>query len=296
METLIYFGGEIKALGGGKVGGYLVRFSTADDPDLTGDYFTKSTDFDLERSAMATVLYDHGLDETLKRRKLGMVECKVDDAGVWAEGQLALRDDYEREIYKLAEAGKLGWSSGTAPHLVERKQVGNAFEVLAWPLGLDASLTPRPAEPRTLAVSLKSYLAEKSANLPDGLVSGLSLTEHSAAVVSACAQRTQEVETLLAGLKAYAARIEDRLKFRTETKAGRMLSAANINKLKETCSMIESLRGGLDGCHGSLSALVSMAEKSNDSDEDDMKKSLEVSGQLYAEFLQLQTRLIAAEV
>lgn len=160
-DALIYFGDSVKALGGGKIGGYLVRFSTATDPDLTGDYFTKDTDFDLERSTKATVLYDHGLDPTLKRRKLGMVECKVDNVGVWAEGQLALRDDYEKAIYEMAEAGKLGWSSGSAPHLVERKQVGNAFAVTAWPLGLDASLTPRPAEPRTLAISLKSYQAEK---------------------------------------------------------------------------------------------------------------------------------------
>ena len=42
----IYFGGEVKALDdNGKVGGYLIRYGTDDDPDLTGDYFSKNTDF-----------------------------------------------------------------------------------------------------------------------------------------------------------------------------------------------------------------------------------------------------------
>ena len=50
-EQLIYFGERVKALEGGKVGGYLVRFTTKDDPDLSGEYFTVDTDFgDAEKS------------------------------------------------------------------------------------------------------------------------------------------------------------------------------------------------------------------------------------------------------
>ena len=37
-ETVVNFGSELKSLGEGKFGGYLVRFTTAEDPDLTGDY------------------------------------------------------------------------------------------------------------------------------------------------------------------------------------------------------------------------------------------------------------------
>ena len=42
--------------------------------------------------------------------------------GVWVEGILNMRDDYEKALYNLAKQGKLGWSSGTASHLVEREK------------------------------------------------------------------------------------------------------------------------------------------------------------------------------
>ena len=37
-DTLLAFGGEIKALGDGRVAGYLVRYTSAETPDLTGDF------------------------------------------------------------------------------------------------------------------------------------------------------------------------------------------------------------------------------------------------------------------
>ncbi len=144
-ETIIQFGSAIKALGNGRVGGYLVRFTDAETPDTAGEFFTKATDFDVETGDQTRIYYNHGLDPTLKRRKLGSGELRVDDVGVWVEGQLALRDDYERAIYSMAEAGKLGWSSGTLPNLVEREMVGKSVHILTWPLGKDASMTPTPA-------------------------------------------------------------------------------------------------------------------------------------------------------
>jgi len=155
-KALITFGSEVKALGGGRVGGYLVRYSSPDDPDLTGDFFTAETDFG--DADGAPVLYHHGLDETIKRRKLGRGQFKRDDVGVWVEAQLTLRDEYEKAIYEMAEAGALGWSSGTAGHLVEREPAGKAARITSWPLGLDASLTPTPAEPRNAATTLKAYM------------------------------------------------------------------------------------------------------------------------------------------
>ena len=97
------------------------------------------------------------MDASLGLRRLGKADLRTDDAGVWAETQLALRDAYERRIYGLAEAGKLGWSSGTAAHLVKREPVGGAMKIMHWPLGLDASLTPTPAEPRNTVVALKAW-------------------------------------------------------------------------------------------------------------------------------------------
>lgn len=163
-DELVFFGGEVKALDGGKVGGYLVRFSTANDPDLTGDYFTSATDFGgAQKSA---VYYQHGLDAKIGKRKLGEADHKIDSVGVWVEAQLNARDEYEKAIYEMAKAGKLGWSSGTAAHLVTRRTAGKASEITSWPLGLDASLTPTPAEPRNVAVSLKSLLTTEQAGQP----------------------------------------------------------------------------------------------------------------------------------
>lgn len=154
-DSLVVYGDTIKALGNGRLGGYLVRYTTDADPDLTGEFFDPDTDFgDAEKS---DVYYQHGLDPVMGKRKLGKAELRKDDAfGVWAETQLELRDEYEKFIYELAEQGKLGWSSGTAPHLVEKQAKGNALHITRWPLGLDASLTPTPAEYRNSAVPLKS--------------------------------------------------------------------------------------------------------------------------------------------
>jgi len=152
-DILVFDGSEVKALEGGKVAGYLVRFSTKSDPDLTGDYFTPDTDYGT--AVKTAILYQHGFDPKMKRRKIGEGELRKDEIGVWVEAQLNLRDEYEKAIYDLAAAGKLGWSSGTASHLVERDGDG---KILAWPLGLDASLTPTPAEPRNSAIPLKSLI------------------------------------------------------------------------------------------------------------------------------------------
>src|SRR3990172_3492324 len=158
-ETLVAYGGAVKALGGGRVGGYLVIFTTDEDPDLEGEFFTKDTYFgDPDPVPLyGTVYYNHGLDKKIGKRRLGVAEHRVDDFGVWAEAQLNQRDKYEKFIYQLAEQGKLGWSSGTASHLMEREMTGKAVWIKSWPLGLDDTLTPVPAEPRNSVMPLKSW-------------------------------------------------------------------------------------------------------------------------------------------
>lgn len=168
METLVAFGSEIKTLEDVgdrlKIGGYLVLFGSPELTDATHlrDYFTKATDFDIPTSgATSTVYYHHGINPTLKSRPLGKAKLSIDDAGVWMEAELQARDEYETKIQELVRQGKLGLSSGTASHLVERTAVKNAYgeevhHIDRWPLGLDASLTPTPGEPRTMALCLKS--------------------------------------------------------------------------------------------------------------------------------------------
>lgn len=163
QDTVISFGDEIKSLDNGKFGGYLVRFSTPKDPDLTGDFFTESTEFGVKDGADLPLFYNHGMDGTIKTRRIGSARVKFDDVGLWLDAQLESRDEYEKAIAQMAEAGKMGLSSGAAGHLVEREQVGKAYWLKTWIIA-EGSLTPTPAEPRNTVISLKSYLG---ANKPE---------------------------------------------------------------------------------------------------------------------------------
>lgn len=276
-ETLIAYGGAVKALGNGRVGGYLVTFGDATTPDLSDsrDFFDAATDYAVDLpGAKSTVLYHHGLDGTMGKRRIGRGEMKMDNVGVWIEAQLSVRDEYERAVYKLAEEGKLGWSSGTANHLVEREPVKNADgKVIAnrithWPLGLDASLTPNPAEPRCHAVALKSLEAVPSLQEAVGeikaaqeahlqispLLGGfgkagdqLTLSQHSEAVASA--------------VEGYCARLETR--YEARIKSGRELSSRNVDE-------IEEVRGSLAALQDRLAALLSKAApKQSESEVDE---------------------------
>lgn len=185
-KALVMGGGAVKALGQGKVGGYLITFTPRGDYDLTRDRFDATTDFGAHTST--PIFYNHGFDNTLKTRTLGNGTLKADSIGVWIESQLELRDEYEKAIYELAEQNKLGWSSGTAAHVVEREPEGKGYHIKRWLLGLDASLTPTPAEPRNVAVSLKSLLQNETAERVTGAPQALAET-------SAARETRTELET-----------------------------------------------------------------------------------------------------
>lgn len=240
LDAFVVFGGAVKALGDGKIGGYLVRFGSPDETDISPmhDYFTAETDFDIDDgdNVKSTVYYQHGLDPILKRRKLSKATLKKDEFGVWAETQLQLRDSYEQFIYQMAESGKMGWSSGVPSHLIERVKVGNAHHIKTWPLGLDASLTPNPAEPRNAAMPLKSLTisplelpeAEPEAELPEtaqAVVDAVVADEPNATVViesvrdiptmeSETMTENQQppVDSLEAKMNAYGAKLDSVLK------------------------------------------------------------------------------------
>lgn len=156
-DTLVSFGGSVKALGDGVIGGYLVEYTDPEHPDLEADYFDASTDYGPHEKSLA--FYHHGADKTLGRRPLSKLATLTrKDAGVWMEHQLDMREEYEAAIYRLAEQGKLGLSSGTAPHLVEREEKGDVYHITRWPLGLDASYTPTPANWQSRVMPLKTYI------------------------------------------------------------------------------------------------------------------------------------------
>ncbi len=155
-DELIAFGNEVKALGEGRIGGVLIRMSDESQPDLTQDYFSVKSDIRVPDEL--DVYYNHGLDSTLKKRVIGRAKISRKDNGdIWAETQLNMRDEYEKAIYSMAEAGKLGYSSGALSHLVEREPSGKGVSMIkTWVVG-EASLTPTPAEPRNTVMPLKSF-------------------------------------------------------------------------------------------------------------------------------------------
>lgn len=194
-NNLIYYGDAVKVIGEGRVGGYLVRYTSADEPDLEGDYFSKDTDLGIEPGSHLPVYYQHGYDPHFKTKRIGRATADFQDAGVWLEAQLELRDEYELSLWKLAEAGKLGWSSGAAGHLVERELVeGKSYLIKSWPIA-EASLTPTPAEPRNAAVSVKTLLPKQPEQAPpEPDIKEVEMTEETKAEV----KQELDIEALIA--------------------------------------------------------------------------------------------------
>jgi phage head maturation protease len=144
----------------GYVKGYLVRFGDTKTADLEGDYFTASTDYGFPVSkgqrVPLNVYYHHGMDAAVGKKSIGTGYIKMDDTGLWYEAQLDMADEYGSMIAKLCKQGKMGFSSGAAGHLVERKSMGGAAEITRWPIA-EASITPTPAEYRNSVKTLKEY-------------------------------------------------------------------------------------------------------------------------------------------
>jgi len=218
-DTLITYGAEIKALGDGRVGGYLIRYGNPKDADMEGDFFNAGTEYGVTEGSQLPVYYNHGLDETVKRKRIGRGPIKFDDVGLWFEAQLDLRDEYEEKIYELAEMGKLGWSSGAAGHLVEREKKGKSYWIKSWPIA-EASLTPTPAEPRNSAIPIKSLITTEaaSADKDDEMTAGK--TANTTPKPEKAKENTMEKEELKTFLdeqgKSISASLETKLNENTE--------------------------------------------------------------------------------
>jgi len=142
-------GAAVKAIETGEVEGLLVVFGGPDAVDLENEYFTKETDFGRQRETPIWLNHAQPVKTTsgliLIEEPIGYGTLEVTDEGVIIRGLLDAKYRYLAQI-----ARELGWSSGTASHLVMRETVGKATYIKRWLLGLDASITPTPAEPRTM--------------------------------------------------------------------------------------------------------------------------------------------------
>jgi phage head maturation protease len=160
MDLLTSTVDNIKSDRLGYVKGYLVRFGNDKTADLEGDFFTPQTDYGFPVSKgqriPLNVYYHHGMDSMVGKKSIGTGYIKMDDTGLWYEAQLDMADEYGSMIAKLCKQGKMGFSSGAAGHLVERKSMGGAAEITRWPIA-EASITPTPAEYRNSVKTLKEY-------------------------------------------------------------------------------------------------------------------------------------------
>lgn len=157
-------GGAVKALDGGRIGGLAIRFSSADEPDMSHmrDYFTKSTSYWLDAWERRPMLYHHGMEETTADDPVigTWTKASITDEGVWLEGELSKAFKYQSAIKELVRRGALRISTDSAPHLVRRETKGDGVhEVTRWPI-VAASLTVSAAEPRLSGVSFKAIMTE----------------------------------------------------------------------------------------------------------------------------------------
>lgn len=157
-EKHIQFGERVKRLGPNKFGGYLVRFTGEDAPDLTGDYFDATTYFGKEAGEWRVpVLFHHGLNQKMGNTVLAEGSLRKDEWGIWMEGILDEREEYTKYVMDLIDKGALGLSSG-AVGVPEWVPGAKASFIKSWVIG-EGSLTHTPAEPKTLVVPLKSIKA-----------------------------------------------------------------------------------------------------------------------------------------
>jgi hypothetical protein len=139
-ERAYLAGGFVKAISEYRIGGYLAAFGFPKDSD--GDYFSADTNFHLDYygftcneageyiGGQLPVLYHHALTP-VGGEKIGIIDyLRMDESGLYAEANLQPELLQEvskivgRDVYTDIRANRLGWSSGSAPHLVNSENDG----------------------------------------------------------------------------------------------------------------------------------------------------------------------------
>ena len=175
--NITYKGEAVKFVEDTKIKGLAVKFTTSADPDLYQDFFTSNCDFGLSLSHTLPIYFNHCFDGILKTARIGEAKLTKKNDGIfvdgfiynlkncpenldkWSRQILKERAEYIDIILKLIETGKMGYSTGSAPHLVKKKSFDNGTnEITKWDI-VELSITHTPAEPRTYAT--KSAINDK---------------------------------------------------------------------------------------------------------------------------------------
>lgn len=188
VKRVPFSGDFIKAISpdGMRVGGYGIRYTTVQKPDLTKQYFRRDTDYGEEigyKVEGLPIRIEHGMDKTAGLIPVGILDFKrEDDAGKWIEGRLKDRAEYEDMLRQLRQSkglpltdeeivqralncelavksffasGKVQWSSGAEEPSVVIKDDG--FIARWYPK--EFSGTVQPAEPDGTEISPLKSLA-----------------------------------------------------------------------------------------------------------------------------------------
>jgi len=251
MDTLLTYGDALKIRARTDesitVDGYLIRFTSEDDPDLHGHYFTKSTRFDIEDEEKRFAYYHHGLDRSVKTKVMGRGVLRLDDVGVRAETEIQIVDDTTREIAAKAEAGKLFYSSGAVSHLVEIEKGQKADWIKTWPIG-EISLTPDPAEPRNRVTRIKTL--DTPTTTPDTVPTPTPM-ENTAQVQPDFAAEMASIKSMLANLQAPAP-VNPNLGAPVQAVAPTIVKARGDSPEKALASWIKTKGADVGGVRGFL--------------------------------------------
>lgn len=220
--------------------GYGVPFGL----DLDGQQFTAKTDRCHEwfPKGGRPVLYHHGFNDAIKMNPVGWeLSTEPRDEGDWVRAELDKASKYYDRVAALVREGKVGWSSAAPDHKVKIADDGTIEQ---WPV-IEYSLTPTPAFPNQVAFSMKSaQVAEVLSTAKNGIPDPLADIEQTQGDPEPESLADQS-ERVVAGLKAWAERMEERSDFRV--KYGRELSKANVATLRDAQQIIAALLERVDG-------------------------------------------------
>jgi phage head maturation protease len=141
--TRLIHGSMVKSLGQGCFGGFGVYFTGPEEPDCDGEFFDTETDFELDEKKVLPIMFAHGLDPIVGRRRLGKASFELQPQGLWVEGKFSVNESFIQDIEQLIEEGKMFFSSAAVPHMVEKQEVGKAIRNKVWPIA-EVSLTASP--------------------------------------------------------------------------------------------------------------------------------------------------------
>ena len=155
-----------------QIGGYGIIF---DVPGLEGTRFDRNTSLKLPGQQgeglfavePTPVYWDHGFDEVIEITNFGapgVIEQNVDEKGIWIRAQLDRSQDYMDWVLELMEDEDfiLGLSAGSTSHL----NAWIEWTRVVWPV-IEMSMTPTPAQPRTLGVEVMQSLSPDTRGLLD---------------------------------------------------------------------------------------------------------------------------------